>query len=383
VVLYNGVWHALGHSTSADRPTLGEPLVDIHKYDEPEEPIEPPPVYTPVAPGTLDPIEEEQQTQLLIRLDTPIEEEPKQGQGSTSSGSSETDTDTTDELDQEIRNSPIVTQQLLSMATQTQTQTTQTTTGSTTGGSGAVIGTAITMTMQQAIQQSLAHALRRGGPPVGGSGGPSRSGGSGGLGGPGGPGAPGRGGSLGPGGPPSGPLAPVPAPAPAPAAAPAAGQPGDERPVGDLPTIFTGKREDTEQFINEMEGYFLLNQNIPKYCLPIQKVALALTLIKGAEVAGWARDIRTWVAGLNPATQNVPEVWEQFMAEFLDQFADTQATICTQTKLDELRMVYPHIDKYIADFEKTARQVGYTQGNEETKHHFIQGMANKILEDVL
>jgi hypothetical protein len=81
-----------------------------------------------------------------------------------------------------------------------------------------------------------------------------------------------------------------------------------------LPTIFTGKREDTEQFINKMEGYFLLNQNVPKYHLPIQKVALALTLIKGAEVARWARDIRTWVAGLNPATQNVPEVWEQFMA---------------------------------------------------------------------
>jgi Retrotransposon gag protein len=83
-------------------------------------------------------------------------------------------------------------------------------------------------------------------------------------------------------------------------------------------------------------------------------VALALTLIKGAEVTRWARDIRTWVAGLNPATQNVPEVWEQFMAEFLDQFADTQAMICAQTKLDELRMVYPHINKYITDFEKTA-----------------------------
>jgi Retrotransposon gag protein len=153
--------------------------------------------------------------------------------------------------------------------------------------------------------------------------------------------------------------------------------------VGDLPTIFTGKSEDAEQFINEMEGYFLLNQNIPKYYLPIQKVALALTLIKRAEVTRWARDIRTWVAGLNPATQNIPKVWEQFMAKFLDQFADTQATICTQTKLDELRMVYPHINKYIADFEKTARQAGYTQGNEETKHHFIQGMANEILEDVL
>jgi hypothetical protein len=110
VVLYDRVWHVLGHSISADRPTLGEPLVDIHKYDEPEEPIEPPPVYMPVAPATLNPIKEEQQMQLLIRLDTPVEERPKQGQEDSSSGSSKTDTDTTDKLDQEIRNSPIVTQ---------------------------------------------------------------------------------------------------------------------------------------------------------------------------------------------------------------------------------------------------------------------------------
>jgi hypothetical protein len=227
-------------------------------------------------------------------------------------------------------------------------------TGSTTGGLGAVIGTAITMTTQQAIQASLLHALRRGRPPVRGSEGPSRSGGPRGPGGPSGLGAPGGGGSPGPGGPPGGPPAPAPALAPAPATAPAAGQPADERPIGDLPTIFTGKREDTEQFINEMERYFLLNQNIPKYRLPIQKVALALTLIKKPKVTGWARDIRTWVAGLNPAVQNIPEVWEQFTVEFLDQYAETQATICTRTKLDKLKMVYPHINKYIADFKKTA-----------------------------
>jgi hypothetical protein len=57
---------------------------------------------------------------------------------------------------------------------------------------------------------------------------------------------------------------------------------------------------------------------------------------------------------LDLAIQNVPAVWEQFCHEFLEQYADTQATICTQTKLDELKMVYPYIDKYIADFERTA-----------------------------
>jgi hypothetical protein len=81
--------------------------VDIHKYDEPEEPTEPPPEYTPVAQGTLDPIEEEQQTQLLIRLDTPVEESEELEEEAHSSGPSEASTDS---VDQEIRNSPIITQ---------------------------------------------------------------------------------------------------------------------------------------------------------------------------------------------------------------------------------------------------------------------------------
>jgi hypothetical protein len=155
-VLYNGVWHTLGHSIAADRPTLGELLVDIHKYNKPEEPIEPPLVYTPIAPGTLDPIEEEQQTQLLIQLDSPTDNEqrPKDDSSSDKSGSSSNKTGS-NTVDQSIRNSPITIAHPLSMAMRTQ-QVTQMTTEPTRSGSVAVIGTAITMATQQQIQLSLA-----------------------------------------------------------------------------------------------------------------------------------------------------------------------------------------------------------------------------------
>jgi hypothetical protein len=119
VVLYNGVWHTLGHSVAADGLTLGEPLVDIHKYDKPEEPIEPPPVYTPIAPGTLNLIEEEQQTQLLIWLDSPTDNKQRQENNSSSNESgSSSDKTGSNTVDQSIRNSPIA--RPLSMATQTQ-----------------------------------------------------------------------------------------------------------------------------------------------------------------------------------------------------------------------------------------------------------------------
>ena len=105
--------------------------------------------------------------------------------------------------------------------------------------------------------------------------------------------------------------------------------------------------------------------------------------MKGTDVSRWTRDMRAWVATLDPITQNIPEVYETFIANFLEQFADTQATIKAQAKLDNLKMTYLHINKYITDFEKTARRAGYTQTNEEAKHHFMQGLANEILEDVL
>jgi hypothetical protein len=93
--------------------------------------------------------------------------------------------------------------------------------------------------------------------------------------------------------------------------------------------------------------------------------------------------MRAWVATLDLLTQDIPNIWDTFVANFTEQFTDTQATIWAQAKLDDLKMTYPHIDKYISEFEETARKAGYTQTHEEIKHHFMQGLANEILEDVL
>jgi hypothetical protein len=62
---------------------------------------------------------------------------------------------------------------------------------------------------------------------------------------------------------------------------------------------------------------------------------------------------------------------------------DTQATIHVQTKLDNLHMKHPQINKYIAEFKKTTRKAGYTQANPETVHFFLQGLVHEIIEDIL
>jgi hypothetical protein len=44
-------------------------------------------------------------------------------------------------------------------------------------------------------------------------------------------------------------------------------------------------------------------------------------------VSGWAKDMRRWLAMLDPWRFELPEVYETFVAEFTEQFTDTQATI--------------------------------------------------------
>ena len=158
----------------------------------------------------------------------------------------------------------------------------------------------------QDIQNSLRAALRRGPP----------GGGGGGAGGP--PGGGGGGAGGGAGGPP-GPAHPV-------AAQPQAVIPAaqDVKTMGQLPQTFYGDRMRADDFIEEVKGYLRLNHDVAGFNSPIKKVAFTLTLIKGEDTAGWTRDVGAWLDGLDPAVDNVPALWDQFLLEFAEQFQDTQ-----------------------------------------------------------
>jgi hypothetical protein len=105
-------------------------------------------------------------------------------------------------------------------------------------------------------------------------------------------------------------------------------------------------------------------------------------LIKGEDTTGWTRDMGDFLDRFTP-TDNIPDLWMQFLAEFGQQFQDTQKEDHTRAQLEGLRMHFPNIDKYIAKFEELAQQAGYTAGNSETMHTFIKGLTPLVMEDVL
>src|SRR5258708_30736912 len=90
--------------------------------------------------------------------------------------------------------------------------------------------------------------------------------------------------------------------------------------MGELPDIFNGDRTKAEAFIDQLNHYFLLNLDVPGFNSPIKKVALAIMLIKGADVTGWTRALGELLRALDPVHDNVSALWEHFKRDFQKKF---------------------------------------------------------------
>jgi len=153
--------------------------------------------------------------------------------------------------------------------------------------------------------------------------------------------------------------------------------------MGGLPQVFTRDHLIADDFIEEVKGYLRLNQDVAGYNSPIKKVALTLTLMKGPQVAGWTRDMGTWLDTLDPILDNIPDVWDQFLYEFLQQFQDSQRENRARGEIERCIMKFPEIDNYIARFEDLSHIAGYDANSGAVFQLFTKGLPNDILRDIL
>jgi hypothetical protein len=175
------------------------------------------------------------------------------------------------------------------MATQTTTETSTTTAAQPTRSRGAIAEEHIAANINWALNQNP------GGSPGGNPGGN-------------------LGGNLPGGGPPGGGL-PVPQQVVIPV--------GDVRPMGALPFIFTRNRTQVEAFLAAVWTYLNLNFNIPGFNSPMKKVALTLLLMQGLDVELWVNNMGRMLEQLDLTIDNVPALWDQFLEEFREHFANT------------------------------------------------------------
>ena len=111
----------------------------------------------------------------------------------------------------------------------------------------------------------------------------------------------------------------------------------------------------------------------------MKKVAFTLTHMQGPEVAGWVKDMGTMLDGLNPATDNIPDLWNQFLEEFEAQYQDSQRVEKAKDRIEKLKMRWPNIDQYISEFEELCQKAQFTSGNPETQRMFLKGLPEDIL----
>jgi hypothetical protein len=156
---------------------------------------------------------------------------------------------------------------------------------------------------------------------------------------------------------------------------------GDVKTMGQLPQVFTGNRARADNFTKEVKGYLRLNQDVAGFDSPMKKIAFMLMLIKGADTAGWTRDMGMFLDGLDLG-DNILELWTQFLVEFGQQFQNTQKEDQARVQLEGLHMKFPEIDMYIATFEELAWQAGYMMGNPKTVHTFVKGLMQSVMEEV-
>jgi len=153
--------------------------------------------------------------------------------------------------------------------------------------------------------------------------------------------------------------------------------------MGSLPAIFSGNRSKAEDFINGIQAYIRLNREVPGFTSPMKKIALTLTLMQGEKVAGWAHDMGEALDELDPLTDSIPALWDQFLIEFQEQYLDTQAADCAHAELETLTMKMPYIDEYISKFEELCHKSTYMMGNAEVTYMFLRGLPKSLLEDIL
>jgi len=152
--------------------------------------------------------------------------------------------------------------------------------------------------------------------------------------------------------------------------------------MGGLPAAFDGDHLRADDFIEEVKGFLWLNQDVARYNSPIKKVAFTLTLMHRPQITRWKQDIGNFLDTLDLIHDNIPDVWNQFLHEFAEQYQDSQKENRARAQLENCHMKFPEINDYIFQFEELCRNASYTQGKNEVFHLFIKGLPTDVMEAI-
>ncbi len=138
---------------------------------------------------------------------------------------------------------------------------------------------------------------------------------------------------------------------------------------GSPPAKFDGDRKMAKKFLNDFKTYKFLNRKNETMKVPANRVALALTFIKGEHVQDWAHEMMKIMedrleSTLNPMLETNEYHWDHFEDAFRDAYTDTSEREDADNRLQNLHMKDGNLDQYVAEFNRLSH---LADRNDETR----------------
>ena len=94
--------------------------------------------------------------------------------------------------------------------------------------------------------------------------------------------------------------------------------------------------------------------------------------MSGETVRHWKMRMLDWARP--PAMADDQALWDQFLAQFRAEYADTQRGDRARETIDNIKMKGIAIDQYISDFVRLAEDAQYDLGATGTWRFFLRGL---------
>ena len=154
---------------------------------------------------------------------------------------------------------------------------------------------------------------------------------------------------------------------------------------GNPPTIFSGDRSKSDDFLREFKIYRMANSQNNSMLVPLDRIGLAISFIRGPNVNDWVEGMMTRIDrhlanGIDPGDERL---WATFVRDFENAFTDTTKVQNAHHKLMNIKMKGDALDDYIAEFQHLRQAVGWGTNDAGTLMLFKQGLVPGLHKAIL
>ena len=159
---------------------------------------------------------------------------------------------------------------------------------------------------------------------------------------------------------------------------------------GNPPTVFTGDHSKSDEFLEDFKVYRMANQGNQTMRVPLERVALILTYIKGKNVQDWRTRMVNKIEQLTRGAPNRPAIpledeilWTLFERDFRNAFTDSQKQLTAHQKFLKVKMQGNALDEFIAEFEHLRSEAGWSSNDIGTITQFQCSLNTGLLKAIV